>query len=109
MSSQGLNYTASEAVLAEIAALRAENAKLKASAPVKSLSLKVSAKGAISVYGMGRFPVTLYAEQWTKLIGQAETIQAFIKANQAKLSVKGDKLTPELGEQADQASIQEGF
>ena len=49
---------------------------------------KVSDKGAISVYGMGRFPVTLYQEQWLKLLDMAEDIRAFIKENEGKLKKK---------------------
>lgn len=52
----------------------------------RKLTLKVSAKGAVSLYGMGRFPVTLYAAQWDKVLGEAETIRNFIEANQAVLS-----------------------
>lgn len=76
--------------LAELALLRAENAKLKAAAATKagSLSLKVSEKGALSVYGMGRFPVTLYRGQWERLIRSVPEIEAFILANADKLAVK---------------------
>jgi hypothetical protein len=52
------------------------------------LSFKVSEKGAVSVYGLGRFPVTLYGQQWPRLFAEMENILAFIKANEAKLSVK---------------------
>lgn len=76
----------------ELAFLRAENAKLKsANAPKEGLALKVSAKGALSVYGLGRFPVTLYKSQWIKLISAAERIQEFIKANEAGLAEKAEK------------------
>jgi hypothetical protein len=50
--------------------------------------MKVSDKGAVSVYGMGRFPVTLYKEQWLRLLDMAEEIRAFIAANEAKLKAK---------------------
>lgn len=50
--------------------------------------MKVSYKGAVSVYGMGRFPVTLYKEQWLRLLDMAEEIRAFIAANEAKLKAK---------------------
>lgn len=73
---------------AEIERLKAENAALKKPAARGTLSMKVSEKGALSVYGMGRFPVTLYKEQWLKLLGIADDIQAFIKENDAKLKVK---------------------
>jgi hypothetical protein len=70
----------------EIERLRAENAALKAAAP--RVSMKVSVKGALSVYGMGRFPVTLYKEQWLKLLGLADEILAFIEKNEHKLKAK---------------------
>lgn len=73
-----------------IAQLEAENAALKA-APAKKLGLKVSEKGGLSVYGMGRFPITLYKGQWTKLLDMAEDIRAFIKANDSVLSAKTDQ------------------
>lgn len=55
----------------------------------RKLTLKVSEKGAVSLYGMGRFPVTLYGEQWERLLGEAEQIKAFIEVNRSLLSVKG--------------------
>jgi hypothetical protein len=72
---------------AELDRLRNENAALKKGAS-SSLRLKVSEKGALSVYGMGRFPVTLYKEQWLKLLGMADEIRAFIAANEAQLKAK---------------------
>jgi hypothetical protein len=51
-------------------------------------SLKVSEKGALSVYGLGRFPVTLYKEQWQKLLEMADDIRAFLKENDAQLKSK---------------------
>jgi len=72
---------------AELERLRAENAALKKTSS-RGLSLKVSEKGALSVYGMGRFPVTLYKEQWLKLLEMSEDILAFIKANESKLKIK---------------------
>ena len=53
-----------------------------------SVSFKVSEKGAVSVYGLGRFPVTLYLEQWNKLLSNAEELKAFIEANRSKLKTK---------------------
>lgn len=53
------------------------------------MTLKVSAKGAVSVYGMGKFPVTLYGEQWERLLGFGDEIKAFIEANKPALKVKG--------------------
>ncbi|MFL5814177.1 MAG: hypothetical protein ACJ763_11420 [Bdellovibrionia bacterium] len=72
---------------AELERLRAENNALKKTS-AKGLSLKVSEKGALSVYGLGRFPVTLYKEQWMKLLGMADDIRAFIEANDAQLKTK---------------------
>ena len=76
-----------EDMKAELDRLRNENAALKKGAS-SSLRLKVSEKGALSVYGMGRFPVTLYKEQWLKLLGMADEIRAFIAANNAQLKAK---------------------
>jgi hypothetical protein len=53
--------------------------------------MKVSEKGAVSVYGMGRFPVTLYKEQWLRLLDMADDIRAFIAANEAHLKTKNDQ------------------
>lgn len=79
----------SDDMKAELERLRAENAALKATKTAAgSLSLKVSEKGALSVYGMGRFPVTLYKEQWLKLLGIAEEIKTFIQSNDSKLKAK---------------------
>src|SRR5258707_4888834 len=74
-------------LLAQIAKLEAENAKLKQAGHAK-LTLKIGEKGALSVYGMGRFPVTLYRSQWERLIGIVPQIEAFIEANKDKLAVK---------------------
>jgi hypothetical protein len=71
----------------ELERLRAENAALKKTSS-RGLSMKVSDKGALSIYGMGRFPVTLYKEQWTKLLDMSDEIRAFIKANDERLSTK---------------------
>jgi hypothetical protein len=71
----------------ELEKLRAENAALK-KASSRGLNLKVSEKGALSVYGLGRFPVTLYKEQWLKLLGMTDEIRAFIDANSAQLKTK---------------------
>ena len=72
---------------AELERLRAENAKLK-SKEKSGISLKVSEKGAVSVYGMGRFPVTLYKEQWLRLLASAAEIETFIRDNEARLKTK---------------------
>ena len=74
---------------AELERLKAENERLK-SARGRAVSLKVSEKGGVSVYGLGRFPVTLYKEQWTKLLDMADEIRAFLKDNDARLKTKGD-------------------
>ena len=76
-----------EDMKAELDRLRNENAALKKGAS-SSLRLKVSEKGGVSVYGLGRFPVTLYKEQWAKLLGMADEIRAFIKENDAQLKTK---------------------
>lgn len=72
---------------AELERLRTENAALKGRA-AKGLSLKVSEKGAVSVYGLGRFPVTLYQGQWTRLLDMADEIRAFIAEHAAELKTK---------------------
>ena len=86
-------------VRSEIAKLRAENAALKASQASKNkLTLKVSGKGAVSIYGMGRFPTTLYAEGVARMFegatgGFADVVHAFLEANRAELKTKDE--TPE--------------
>lgn len=72
---------------AELERLKAENEKLK-SRQTRGVSLKVSEKGGVSVYGLGRFPVTLYKEQWTKLLDMADDIRHFIRENEARLKTK---------------------
>lgn len=72
---------------AELERLRAENEALKART-TKGVSLKVSEKGGVSVYGMGRFPVTLYKEQWLKLLDMGDDIRRFIAENDARLKTK---------------------
>ena len=57
-------------------------------AKMRPYRMKVSEKGALSVYGMGRFPVTLYKEQWLKLLDMSDEIRAFIGANEAQLKAK---------------------
>ena len=76
-----------EDLQSELERLRAENESLKKAGRGK-LAMKVSEKGALSVYGMGRFPVTLYKEQWLRLLTMAEEIKAFIAANEASLKSK---------------------
>ncbi len=74
----------------EIEKLRAENEALKRSS-TKGLSLRVSEKGALSVYGLGRFPVTLYKEQWLRLLDMTDDIQTFIKQNESQLKTKAQR------------------
>ena len=71
----------------ELERLRAEKKKMK-KGKEKGLSLKISEKGGLSVYGLGRFPVTLYKEQWLKLLGMTDEIRSFIEANNDKLKTK---------------------
>ena len=71
----------------ELERLRAENAALKAGA-TRGVSLKVSEKGGVSVYGLGRFPVTLYKEQWARLLDMSDEIRAFLKEHDAELKAK---------------------
>jgi hypothetical protein len=81
--------TMSEDMKAELERLKAENEALKKAKPERgTLSMKVSEKGALSIYGMGRFPVTLYKEQWLKLLGIADEIKSFIKENDSRLKTK---------------------
>ena len=78
---------ADENMEAELERLRRENAALKQGAS-RGISLKVSEKGGVSVYGLGRFPVTLYKEQWLKLLEISDTIRAFIAENESRLKTK---------------------
>jgi hypothetical protein len=78
---------ADEDMKAELERLRRENAALTKRAST-DIRMKVSEKGALSIYGMGRFPVTLYKEQWLKLLDMADDIRAFIAAHGAELKAK---------------------
>jgi len=80
---------ADDNVQAELERLRAENEMLK-NRTSRGISLKVSEKGGVSVYGLGRFPVTLYKEQWTRLLDMADDIRTFIKENDARLKTKAE-------------------
>jgi hypothetical protein len=71
----------------ELEQLKAENEALKIRTS-KGISMKVSEKGGLSVYGLGRFPVTLYQEQWSKLLDMGDDIRAFLKDNAGKLKKK---------------------
>jgi hypothetical protein len=78
---------------AEIAAMLLENAALKAEANKRTapaIRLKVSEKGGVSVYGLGRFPLTLYRGQWERLLPLAGAITEFIAENAESLAVKGE-------------------
>jgi hypothetical protein len=72
----------------ELARLRAENERLRRTSSSRGMTIKVSEKGGVSVYGLGRFPVTLYKEQWLKLLDLADELRAFITANDAALKSK---------------------
>jgi hypothetical protein len=78
---------ADEDLRAELERLKAENERLKTQRG-RTAGLKVSEKGGVSVYGLGRFPVTLYKEQWTKLLAMADEIRAFIKEHDGELKAK---------------------
>jgi hypothetical protein len=79
-----------EDLKAELERLKAENERLKTQNRGRPVSLKVSEKGGVSVYGLGRFPVTLYKEQWAKLLAMADEIREFIKEHDAELKAKAD-------------------
>ena len=74
---------------AELERLKAENERLKAQ-QASRVSLKVSQKGGVSLYGLGRFPVTLYKEQWAKLLDMADEIRIFIREHDTELKAKPD-------------------
>ncbi len=76
-----------EDLAAELEKLKAENASLK-KARNAGITFKVSEKGAVSVYGLGRFPVTLYKEQWERLLASSDQLKAFIADNMEKLKVR---------------------
>ena len=78
---------ADEDLRAELERLKAENEHLK-NQRSRSVSLKVSEKGGVSVYGLGRFPVTLYKEQWLKLLAMADEIRTFIKEHDTQLKTR---------------------
>jgi len=84
----GNNMAPQDDLQAENERLRAEIENLKKPQQRGAMSLKVSEKGALSVYGLGRFPVTLYREQWEKLLGMADQIREFIQQNDAALKKK---------------------
>ena len=77
-----------EDLKAELERLKTENERLKGQRG--RTSMKVSEKGGLSVYGLGRFPVTLYKEQWTKLLAMSEEIRAFIKEHESELKTRSE-------------------
>jgi hypothetical protein len=85
--------TNDEQLKAELERLRAENEALKRTSS-KGLSLRISDKGGVSIYGLGRFPVTLYKEQWLRLLDMVDEIRAFIKANESHLKSKEQAQPP---------------
>lgn len=72
----------------ELQARIAELEKQVAGRKTGRLEFRVSEKGGVSVYGLGRFPVTLYYEQWTRLLGASEDLRAFLEENKDKLKLK---------------------
>ncbi len=78
-----------EELQSELERLRRENEQLKQKSS-RGINLKVSQKGAVSLYGLGRFPVTLYKEQWERVLGMADEIREFIAEHDAELKKKGD-------------------
>jgi ABC-type Fe3+-hydroxamate transport system substrate-binding protein len=82
---------AEETAEEKLARLEAENRALREQVEQRKpgqLRLKVSEKGGVSVYGLGRFPVTLYKEQWVRLLDHADAIQSFLKENDQLLKAK---------------------
>jgi hypothetical protein len=77
-----------EDLRAEVERLRRENQELKHDRAPRGLQLKVSAKGAVSLYGLGRFPVTLYQEQWERVLDMGDEIRAFLTRHDAELKKK---------------------
>jgi hypothetical protein len=84
------NQMPEEDLRAELQRLKAENERLKTQG-TRGVSLKVSEKGGVSVYGLGRFPVTLYKEQWTKLLAMADEIRGFIEEHAVELKAKPER------------------
>lgn len=78
-----------EELRAELDRLRAENEALK-TAGARDIRLQVSAKGAVSLYGLRRFPATFYADEWETILGMSEDIRAFIREHASELKRKGD-------------------
>lgn len=85
-----LTAVSHDAMAAELAQLRAENAALKANQKPVRNGMKVGEKGGLSLYGYGRFPITLYKTAWLDILDRADEIKAFIKANDHLLKAKGE-------------------
>jgi hypothetical protein len=98
----GLDMNDDKNLKVEIDRLRSENEALKRTLS-RGLSLKISEKGGLSVYGLGRFPVTLYKEQWIRLLDLSDEIRAFIRANEKQLKVKEQPAEPAQAAQMEQA------
>jgi hypothetical protein len=81
----------SEPTMDELKARIAELEKQGAAKRSGNLEFRVSEKGGVSVYGLGRFPVTLYYEQWTRLLGTAENLRAFLEENKSRLKLKNQE------------------
>ena len=82
---------AEETAEQKLARLEAENKTLKDQIEQRKpgqLRLKISEKGGLSVYGLGRFPVTLYKEQWKRLLEHAEEIKSFLEEHEQQLKTK---------------------
>ena len=77
-----------EDLRAELERMRVENQALKARRQ-QEIRLQVSQKGAVSLYGLRRFPITLYADEWERILDLAGKVRAFIKENEGSLSRKG--------------------
>ena len=75
---------------AELERVKAENERLRRTAS-RGMSIKVSEKGGVSVYGLGRFPVTLYKEQWVRLLDMADDLRAFIREHDSELKAKAPR------------------
>ena len=80
----------SEPTKEELLARIAELEKQAGAKKTGRMEFKVSEKGGVSVYGLGRFPVTLYYEQWVRLLEAAEPLRSFLEENKSKLKLKGN-------------------
>ena len=74
--------------MAQMAQMQAKMDAMAAAKPHQSISFKVSEKGCVSIYGLGRFPVTAYASQWERILAEADKLKAFIAANADTLKRK---------------------